>query len=167
MILVSTQVIGDEIAVKKALAGIASRLRESQHRDRGQFNSRIQGPDQFYPQEDDFPMNNASRKVPMDVPRHPPSPGMHNSRNNYSYGSYASGYPNDSGNPVMDEYEQGYGEELVFQILCPVEKVDCVVSESDGIIELLQEEIGVNVKVAESTPGSDETVLTIFSNEVI
>ncbi|CAM8908977.1 unnamed protein product [Rhodiola kirilowii] len=159
------QVVGDTNAVKSALAAIASRLRESQHRDRSQSNGRIQAPDQFYPPEDDFPISNTSRRIPMDGPRHPSSPGMHGPRTNSSYGSHASGYPIDSGASPMDDYEQGYGEELVFQILCPIEKVECIVGERDGIVELLQEEIGVSVKVADPITGSDETIITISSNE--
>ena len=40
-IVVSLQVVGDVNAVKNAIAIISSRLRESQHRDRGHFHGRI------------------------------------------------------------------------------------------------------------------------------
>ncbi|CAM8908761.1 unnamed protein product [Rhodiola kirilowii] len=100
------QVVGDTNAVKSALAAIASRLRRANIVTAVKSNGRIQAPDQFYPPEDDFPISNTSRRIPMDGPRHPSSPGMHGSRTNSSYGSHASGYPIDSGASLMDDYEQ-------------------------------------------------------------
>jgi len=60
-----------------------------------------------------------------------------------------------------------YVEDLVFRILCPVDKVDTVAGESDGIIELLQNEIGVDVKILNPVASSDEQVIIISSDEVL
>lgn len=58
-------------------------------------------------------------------------------------------------------------EDLVFRILCPNDRVDSVVGESNGIMDILQNEIGVDVKVSEVVDGSDERIVIISSDEVL
>ncbi|KAL1553127.1 RNA-binding KH domain-containing protein RCF3-like [Salvia divinorum] len=157
------QVVGDTNAVKNALAIISSRLRESQHRDRSHFQNRVQSPDHFYPPDDDFHANNrrSSAEGPSFETRY--SGG---SRNN-NYPPRSSGFSHESGPAsVSDSNTQSFpGEELVFRILCPVCKVDYVVGESDGIIDLLQNEIGVNIDVSNPVAGLDELIIIISSDE--
>ncbi|KAG6410056.1 hypothetical protein SASPL_128103 [Salvia splendens] len=157
------QVVGDAHAVKNALAIISSRLRESQHRDRSHFQNRVQSPDHFYPPDDDFYANNrrSSAEGPSFGNRY--SGG---SRNN-NYPPRSSGYSHESGLAnVSDSNTQSFpGEELVFRILCPVRKVDYIVGETDGIIDLLHNEIGVNIDVSNPVAGLDELVIIISSDE--
>lgn len=150
-------------AVKNALAIISSRLRESQHRDRTHFQNRVQSPDRFYPPDDDFHVNNrrSSAEGPSFGSRY--SGGSRN--NNYS--SRSSGFAHESGPASVSDNAQSFSaEDLVFRILCPVRKVDYVVGESDGIIDLLQNEIGVNIDVSDPVAGLDELVIIISSDEV-
>lgn len=163
------QVVGDPNNVKTAVEIISSRLRESQHRDRSTFHGRAHSPERFFPPDDDYipHMNNAARKSSMDGAGFGSRLSGPNTRNN-NYGSRSSGYMMEPGSAPMDDYVQPfYGEDLVFRILCPIDKVDLVVGESDGIIELLQNEIGVDVKATDPVAGSDEQIIIISSEEVL
>ncbi|KAJ6874581.1 RNA-binding KH domain-containing protein RCF3 [Populus alba x Populus x berolinensis] len=158
------QVIGDVNAVKNAVAIISSRLRESQHRDRSHFHGRVQSPERFL--DDDYVPHMNTRRSSMDGP---PSFGSRLSGPNYrnnNYSSRAPGFPVDAGaDPIADSAQPFYVEDLVFRILCPIDKVNRVVGESDGLADLLQNEIGVDVKVADPVSGSDEQIITICSEE--
>ncbi|XP_015070570.1 RNA-binding KH domain-containing protein RCF3 [Solanum pennellii] len=163
------QVVGEVNAVKKAVEIISSRLRESQHRDRGHFPGRPHSPERFLPPDDEFiPHMNSTARRPSENgsafgSRLPA--GMSGGRSN-NYSSSSSGYAIESGiAPNNDNGQVMYVEDLVFRILCPVDKVDTVAGESDGIIELLQNEIGVDVKILNPVAGSDEQVIIISSDE--
>jgi len=69
--------------------------------------------------------------------------------------------------PVADDVHGFYGEELVFRVLCPVEKVDRIIGESGGLVEFLQNEVGVDVKVTDPVGGSNEQIVIITSEEVL
>ncbi|KAH9724178.1 RNA-binding KH domain-containing protein RCF3 [Citrus sinensis] len=156
------QVVGDINNVKNAVAIISSRLRESQHRDRSHFHGRLHSPDRFFPDDDYVPhMNNTARRPSMDGARFSGS----NYRSN-NYGPRPSGYSIEAGAaPMSDSVQPFYGEDLVFRMLCPIDKVGRVIGESEGIVELLQNEIGVDLKVADPVDGSDEQIITISSEE--
>lgn len=156
------QVVGDINNVKNAVAIISSRLRESQHRDRSHFHGRLHSPDRFFPDDDYIPhMNNTARRPSMDGARFSGS----NYRSN-NYGPRPSGYSIEAGAaPMSDSVQPFYGEDLVFRMLCPIDKVGRVIGESEGIVELLQNEIGVDLKVADPVDGSDEQIITISSEE--
>lgn len=158
------QVIGDADAVKNAIAVISSRLRESQHRDRGHLQNRFQTEDRFF-EEDLMPqMNNGPRRSSVEGPPYGSRAMSFSASNrNNSYGLRASSH--DLEIPHMPEHPQIPFEDLVFRILCPNDKVDSVVGESDGIVDLLQNEIGVDVKISDHVAGSDERVIIISSDE--
>ncbi|KAA8533581.1 hypothetical protein F0562_030985 [Nyssa sinensis] len=164
------QVVGDVNAVKNAIEIISSRLRESQHRDRSHFHGRLHSPELFFPPDDDFipRMNNTLRRTSVDGATFASrlSAGLTSARSN-NYSSRLFGYTIDSGSaPIADNNAQPFSDEdLVFRILCPIDKIDSVVGESDGIIELLQNEIGVDVKVIDPVAGSDEQIIIISSEE--
>ncbi|KAL5736926.1 hypothetical protein ACOSQ2_031714 [Xanthoceras sorbifolium] len=156
------QVVGDINNVKNAIAIISSRLRESQHRDRSHFHGRLHSPDRFFPDDDFIPhTNNTGRRSSIDGPRFSGS----NYRSN-NYASRSSGYLNEAGATLMpDNAQPYYGEDLIFRMLCPIDKVDRVFGESGGMVALLQNQIGVDVKVADPVAGSDEQVIIISSEE--
>ncbi|XP_059629001.1 RNA-binding KH domain-containing protein RCF3 [Cornus florida] len=163
------QVLGDANNVKNAVAIISSRLRESQHRDRTHFHGRLHSPERFFPSDDDYipHMNNTPRRTSMDGAPFESrlSDSMAGARSN-NYASRPSGYTMEYGSAAVADNAQLYSfEDLVFRILCPIDKVDCVFGESDGIIELLQNEIGVDVKVTDPVAGSDEQIIIISSEE--
>lgn len=161
------QVVGEANCVKNAVATISSRLRESQHRDRSHFQGRLHSPERFFPHDDDYipHMNNTSRKSPMDGAAFGARLPTSNIRNN-NYASRSSGFNIEPGSgPMTDNVQPFYGEDLVFRILCPIDKVDLVVGDSDGIIELLQNEIGVDVKATDPVAGADEQIIIISSEE--
>ncbi|CAL1366397.1 unnamed protein product [Linum trigynum] len=158
------QVVGDANAVKNAVAVISSRLRESQHRDRNNFHGRAHSPERFFPDEDYVPhMNNAPRRSSGDGQ----SFGSRSSGTNYRGNNYPGRMPGfgiDSSS-LPDGTQSSEGNELVFRILCPTDKINRVVGDADGILELLQNEIGVDVKIADPSSGSDEQIVTILSEE--
>ncbi|KAF8413364.1 hypothetical protein HHK36_001345 [Tetracentron sinense] len=163
------QVVGDVNALRKAIEIISERLKESQLRDRSHFRGRLHSPDRFFSPDDDFTpyMNNMPRRSSMDGTTLGPrsSAGLTSARSN-TYASRSSGYTFESGAALMADHAQPFpGEDLVFQILCPNEKVDSVMGESDGIIELLRNDIGVDVRVTDPMPGSDERIIIISSEE--
>lgn len=161
------------MSVKNAIEIISSRLRESQHRDRSHFHGRVQEPDRFFPPEEEFMHhpNNLSRRPSMDGPNYGSRlPGGLNNSRSFSHGSRPSGFVNDTGaSPISDNAQHAYAEDqdLVFRILCPNNKVDSVIGQSDGFMELLQNEIGVEVKLADLAAGSDEQIIIVSSEEVL
>ncbi|CAA2940310.1 RNA-binding KH domain-containing RCF3-like [Olea europaea subsp. europaea] len=159
------QVVGDMNAVKNAVAIISSRLRESQHRDRSHFHNRLHSPERFFPPDDNFiPINTASRKSSVEGPNYGSRIPAGSRSNNYS--SHPSGYLTESVPEFVGDNTQAFsGEDLVFRILCPADKVDSVFGESNAFMELLQEEIGVDVKVADPVAGVDEHIIIISSEE--
>ncbi|GAB2293947.1 hypothetical protein Dimus_028162 [Dionaea muscipula] len=154
------QVVGDVNAVKNAIARIAERLRESQHRDRSHFPGRFHSEDRFV--EDDFiphkrSFGNGGAYGSRFIP------GSKNRRGS-NYSSRSSRYAHESEiDPNADS--QPFVEDLVFQILFPNNKIDSVIGESNGIVDLLQNEIGVDVKVSDPVSGSDERIIMITSDE--
>lgn len=162
------QVTGDMNAVKNALVIISSRLRESQHRDRsgGHFHGRVHSPERFFPppDEDYIPhVTSGSRRSSVEGVGFGSRVATSNARNN-NHASLA--YAMDPGAaPVADG--QPFYEDLVFRILCPVDRVDRIVGESDGMMELLQNEVGVDVKVTDPVVGSNEQIVIITSEEVL
>ncbi|KFK26904.1 hypothetical protein AALP_AA8G308600 [Arabis alpina] len=151
------QIVGELSAVKNALAIVSSRLRESQHRDRSHFQGRIHSPERAFPTADDY------------IPQQRRQSSDRFSRVNYRSNSFSSRQSNYAEEvpavPVGENPQPFYTEELVFQIFCPVDKIVRIVGESQGIIDLLQNEIGVDIRVSDPVAGSDEQIITISSDE--
>lgn len=151
-------------AVKDAINIISSRLRESQHRFRGwQYSSEqfITGIDDFVPQR-----KKKRSSESMNFSTFEPRLSTHLAGNKSdNLPSHSSDHAIESSKAPFTESLEDY-EELVFRILCPVNKINLVVGESDGIMELLQNEIGVDVKVADHIATEDEQIIIISSVEV-
>lgn len=167
------QVTGDINNVKNAFLVISSRLRESQHRDRssergggggGHFHGRGHSPERFFPPEDDYlpHVSSGSRRSSVERSGFGSRIASTNSRNN----NHASlSYSMDQGAAPVAHDEQPFYEDLIFRILCPVDRVDRIVGESGGILELLQDRVGVDVKISDRVGGSDEQMVIITSEE--
>ncbi|XP_078431439.1 RNA-binding KH domain-containing protein [Wolffia australiana] len=154
------QVVGDCNAVKKAVSIISSRLKESFHRERGPYRGRPYSPERYLPAEDEFAHNLLQRPDETDA-------GHRSARSRESsYPSRSPVYPpefdsvSNSNRPQQSTYE-----DIVFQVLCPNDKVESMMGESCGILEMLRDEVGVDVSVSDSVPGSDERVIVITSDE--
>ncbi|XP_058100519.1 RNA-binding KH domain-containing protein RCF3 isoform X2 [Magnolia sinica] len=156
------QVVGDGNAVKKALAIISSRLKESLLRDRSSFRGRFHSPERYFPPDDDF-THTSNIRSSLDGP----ASGMAlNSVRGNAYASRPSGYAFESAAMPMTGHAQSFHrEDIVFRILCPNDKVESVMGESDGIIEMLRGDIGVDVMVTAPVPGSDEQIIIVYSDE--
>nr|CAD1839235.1 unnamed protein product [Ananas comosus var. bracteatus] len=143
------QIVGDGSCVKKAVAIISDRLKESMHRDREEL------------------LNNGIRLSAAEEAelgsRY--SAGPDRVRNNF-YDAEPSGYAfNSDGNPPNNHSETFPYEDLVFRILCPSNKADSFVGSSNGIMDMLRDDVGVDVMVSDPVAGSDERVIIITSKE--
>lgn len=78
-----------------------------------------------------------------------------------------SGFAFESAATSMADHSQPFGEDIVFRILCPNDKVESVMGESDGLIEMLRGDVGVDVSVSDPVPGSAERIIIISSEEVV
>ncbi|KAG1330455.1 RNA-binding KH domain-containing protein RCF3 [Cocos nucifera] len=129
------EVVGEGNCVKKAVEIISFRLKESLHRDRGASHGRFHSPDHYI-----LPNDKLANKL--------------------------SGYAFDSDGNSMNDHSQSLSyEDLVFRILCPSDKVESVMGAPNGIIKMLQADIGVDVQVTDPVPGSDERIIIITSKE--
>lgn len=120
----------------------------------------------MFPPDDDY-VPHTARRLSMDGRPFRPRMSASNTRGN-DYSNRQSSFSVEPGvAPVNDNIIPFYGEDLVFRILCPIDKVDRVIGESDGIIELLRDEVGVDIKVSDPVTGSNEQILIISSDEVL
>lgn len=152
--------------MKKAVAIISARLKESLHRDRGPFR-RVHTQDEFFTPDNEFNSGSHHQAVMegLDSESHS-SLGQSRARNG-AYNSHPSEYAFDPDADPMNEQQQLMpSEELVFRILCPNNKVENIMGPTDGIIEMLRGEVGVDVRVNDPVPGSSESVIIITSEEV-
>jgi predicted RNA-binding protein YlqC (UPF0109 family) len=56
-------------------------------------------------------------------------------------------------------------EEVVFKLLCQLEKVGSLIGKGGCIIRALQNETGASIKIADAAPDSDERVVVISARE--
>lgn len=56
-------------------------------------------------------------------------------------------------------------EEVVFRLLCQVDRIGSLIGKGGSIIRLLQSETGASIKIADSAPDSEETVVVISARE--
>lgn len=59
----------------------------------------------------------------------------------------------------------GMEEEVVFRLLCHGDKVGCLIGKGGSIRRTLQTETGASIKIADSTPDSDDRVVVISARE--
>ena len=56
-------------------------------------------------------------------------------------------------------------EEVVFKLLCQVNKVGSLIGKGGSIVWALQTETGVSIKIADAAPDADEKVVVISARE--
>lgn len=180
------QITGYLNVVKKALQIISTRLRDNPPKERAQppSHSALYSPNNHSTPADVYlPYQNT-------ISRHPnldePIPGMRSSIE-FSRGSGpvtgpassghifspAKGPPSSGhmfsesgGSHVTDRGPSSSVEELVFRVLCPNKKIGSVIGKGGTIIKRMREDIGVNIRVTDSVPGSDDRIIIISSNQV-
>ncbi|KAJ6793486.1 RNA-binding KH domain-containing protein RCF3 [Iris pallida] len=157
------QIVGEGNSVKKAVAIISARLKESLHRDRGPFR-RLHSSDDYFPPDDEFMHNTHHQSAAEGLDFGSRSSSGQNRIRNNTYNSQPSGFGFDA-DPMTERSQSFPSEDLVFRILCPDDKVDSVIAVPDGIIELLRADVGVDVRVNDPVPGSHERVIVITSEE--
>uniref|UniRef100_A0ACD5ZWN8 Uncharacterized protein n=1 Tax=Avena sativa TaxID=4498 RepID=A0ACD5ZWN8_AVESA len=152
------QIVGEGNCVKKAVVIISDRLKESLHRDRGPFRGR-NSPEHRISQADEY-MGGAQ---PMSAFEEPYA-RFDQIKNNGSM--EPPGYEFDSNGSKFNEHPEIPFDEIIFRILCPNDKANSLLGSRDGIIEMLQVDVGVDVRLTDHIAGSDERTLIITSREV-
>ncbi|KQK18312.2 RNA-binding KH domain-containing protein RCF3 isoform X2 [Brachypodium distachyon] len=147
------QIVGEGNCVKKAVAIISDRLKESLHRDRGPFRGR-NSPEHRISQADEYQQMPAYEE---------PFARFDQIRNNGSM--EPPGYEFDSNGSKFNEHPEFPYDEIIFRILCPNDKANNLVGSRDGILEMLQVEVGVDVRLTDLVVGSDERTVIITSRE--
>lgn len=139
------------------------------HRDRSNFvHRRLQSPDRPIAQEDEyasFYTNNVQyRSDGADVGSRSTG-GFLRQRNNYA--SRSSGYSFEADpNQTNDPSHLVPLEEIIFRVLCPNDRAEKFIGDTDGILQILWGDVGVDVSVTNLLHGSDERIITITSEEV-
>lgn len=139
-------------SVKRAIAIISDRLKESLHRDRSSFRDR----DRHVPPEGDYIPS--TQHLPAIEERYLDGPDR--PRNEFD----SNGVPYlEYNNQQVNSYEA-----IVFRILCPSEKVDVVMEGPPrGILETLRSDVGVDVRISDPVVSSDERIVIVTSQEVL
>jgi poly(rC)-binding protein 3/4 len=134
------------------MAIISDRLKESLHRDRSSFHDR----NRHFAAENDYVLS--TQHLPAIEERYFDGPDR--PRNEFD----SNGCPSlEYNHQQVNSYEA-----IVFQILCPCEKVDVVMEGSPrGILETLCSDVGVDVRINDPVAGSDERIVIVTSQEVL
>ncbi|KAJ7531321.1 hypothetical protein O6H91_14G045200 [Diphasiastrum complanatum] len=150
------QVFGEVNAVKKALHLISSRLQENPPRDRYQTHT-------SYPAGEALSKHHHSFHG-QEGPTSPPGFGS-----GFGTGSGDRGHRSfarsSSALPAVSRESMPAEEELVFRILCSVDRIGSIIGRGGSIIQNLREETGAKIKVEELVPGADERVVVVSALE--
>lgn len=165
------QITGDLNVVKKALQMISTRLRDNPPKERAQppSHSAIYSPNNHRLPADVSYQNTVSRHSNLEesVPGTRSSVGFSRG-SGPAIGPPSSGhmFSEGGGSHMSDRGLSSSRDELVFRVLCPNKKIGSVIGKGGSIIKRMREEIGVNISVTDSVPGSDDRIIIISSNEV-
>lgn len=74
-------------------------------------------------------------------------------------------YSSNSG-PDGSSQRMAMEEEVVFKLLCQLDKVGSLIGKGGSIIRTFQSETGASIKIVDAAPDSDERVVVISAQEV-
>lgn len=66
---------------------------------------------------------------------------------------------------IGSNHRMVFEEEVVFKLLCQVDKVGSLIGKGGSVIRALQSETGASIKIADAAPDSDERVVIISARE--
>lgn len=96
-----------------------------------------------------------------------PGPGESNPHRGHAPGFHSRGYSSGPGPENFGSHNRMYFEEdVIFKLLCHLEKVGSLIGKGGSIIRAMQNETGASIKIAEVLPDSDERVVVISAREV-
>ncbi|XP_059640671.1 KH domain-containing protein HEN4 [Cornus florida] len=79
---------------------------------------------------------------------------------------HSRGYSSVTGTEnIGASYRMGHEEEVVFKLLCQIDKVGSLIGKGGSIIRALMIETGASIKIADAPPDSDEKVVVISARE--
>ncbi|XP_057967697.1 KH domain-containing protein HEN4 [Malania oleifera] len=65
----------------------------------------------------------------------------------------------------VSNYRMAVEDEVVFRLLCQVDKVGSLIGKGGSVIRALQSETGASIKIADAAPDADERVVVISARE--
>ncbi|KAL5756807.1 hypothetical protein ACOSP7_021238 [Xanthoceras sorbifolium] len=141
------QITGSFSAVKKALLLVSSNIQDSCKVDAGNINVTK-------------PSGVGLHGNPM------PASGEPFPQRGYGPGFHSRGYSSGPGPENVGSHNRMFFEEdVVFKLLCHLEKVGSLIGKGGSIIRTLQNETGASIKIAEVVLDSDERVVVISARE--
>lgn len=142
------QITGSFPAVKKALLSASSFVQDSLRVDAANTNLTK-------------PPGMAHHGNPMAAPVEP----FH--QRGYAPGFHSRGYSSSTGHETVGAHNRMYFEEdVVFKLLCHLDKVGSLIGKGGSIVRTFQNETGASIKIADVVPDSDERVVLISAREV-
>lgn len=145
------QITGNFSAVKKALVSVSSCLQD---------NPRVDAANSGSTKPSLGPLHGTTLPPYVDIPQR-----------GYASSFHAADYRSRGYSSVPGPENIGAGhrmameEEVVFKLLCQLDKVGSLIGKGGCIIRALQSETGASIKIADSVSDSDERVVVISARE--
>ncbi|KAK2651846.1 hypothetical protein Ddye_011702 [Dipteronia dyeriana] len=141
------QITGSFSAVKKALLLVSSSIQDSPRVYAGNIN--------------------VTKTSGVGLHGNPkPAPGEPFAQRGHGPGFHLRGYSSGPGTENVGSHNRMFFEEdVVFKLLCHLEKVGSLIGKGGSIIRTMQNETGTSIKIAEVLPDSDERVVVISARE--
>lgn len=84
----------------------------------------------------------------------------------YAPGYHSRGYsPGPGYENVGGRSRMYYEEDVVFKLLCHLDKVGSLIGKGGSIVRTMQNETGASIKIADIVPDSDERIVVISARE--
>lgn len=141
------QITGSFPAVKKALLSVSNFVQDRRRVDALKAN-----------------VTKSSGLVVQGNPYPPAAEPFH--QRGYASGYHSRGYSSGPGHETVGgRNRMFYEEEVVFKLLCHLDKVGSLIGKGGSIVRTFQNETGASIKIADIVPDSDERIVVISARE--
>ncbi|KAK4254214.1 hypothetical protein QN277_009624 [Acacia crassicarpa] len=152
------EIEGNVSSVKMALLAVSHRLQDCTPADRTKMmDSKSYESAVVIPHE---PLTD--QDADHILQRNPPLSAASKSSNSYSLGLHSLSA---DFNRVSNLDSKALHQEVTFRILCPGDRVGCVIGKGGGVVKTLQNETGASIMVGPSVANCEERVVTITASE--
>lgn len=141
------QISGSFPDVKKALLSVSNFVQDSRRVDAHKAN-----------------VTKSSGVVVQGNPYPPAAEPFH--QRGYAPGYHSRGYSSGPGHETVGgRNRMFYEEEVVFKLLCHLDKVGSLIGKGGSIVRTFQNETGASIKIADILPDSEERIVVISARE--
>ncbi|KAL9459910.1 hypothetical protein AB3S75_003168 [Citrus x aurantiifolia] len=141
------QISGSFPDVKKALLSVSNFVQDSRRVDAPKAN-----------------VTKSSGMVVQGNPYPPAAEPFH--QRGYAPGYHSRGYSSGPGHETVGgRNRMFYEEEVVFKLLCHLDKVGSLIGKGGSIVRTFQNETGASIKIADILPDSEERIVVISARE--